>query len=281
MLRSPLRYPGGKSKLSKTIIRYIPLFEEYRELMVGGGSVFLKLLETFPERKYWINDLNSDLIAFWKTLKNRNLSLADEAEKLKLKYEDRGRTLFYLLKERDNWSGEFDTALRFYILNMISFSGLVDAGGYSQESFDYRFTFSAISRIRAFSGKLKNVRITNHSFEKVLLKSGEDVFLYLDPPYFSQRSSKLYGSKGVYHTSFDHDLLRETLEKCNHKWLLSYDDSDYIRYLYREKSLYLASMIGHYGMNNVGKDTAPVGKELLIRNYELDTLESNSMLPVE
>lgn len=276
-----MRYPGGKFRLSKIIFEYIPEYSEYRELMVGGGSVFLKLLDKYPERKYWINDLNADLIAFWRTLKNKSVELADEAERLKLKYEYDGKKLFHSIKERNNLVDEFDTALRFYILNMISFSGLVDAGGYSQESFDGRFTFAAISRIREFSGKLRNVKITNKSFENVLLDSGEDVFLYLDPPYYSQRSSKLYGNKGIYHTTFDHDVLRTTLAKCNHKWLLSYDDSEYIRDLYSQKELYLDSTIGHYGMNNVGKENAPIGKELLITNYNPNDLKSNSIPHLE
>lgn len=266
-LRTPLRYPGGKFRLSKIILEYIPEHKEFREVMVGGGSVFLRLLERYPEKRYWINDINGDLIAFWRVLKSSSTSLADEAEELKSKYRVNGKQLFHSLKDRSNWVGDFETALRFYILNMISFSGLVDAGGYSQESFDSRFTPAAISRIRDFGDKLKNVKITNKSFEEVMLEPGDDVFLYLDPPYYSQKDSKLYGSMGIFHTSFTHDLLRETLYNCSHKWLLSYDDSNYIRKLYSRKELVVDSAIGHYGMNNVGKDKAPVGRELLIMNY--------------
>ena len=272
-LRSPLRYPGGKFRLSKTIFGYIPDHKEYRELMVGGGSVFLRMLDAYPERKYWINDINSDLIAFWKTLKSKSFSLADEAESFKNRYKDNGKELFILLKNRDDWKGEFEIALRLYILNMISFSGLVDAGGYSKLSFEGRFTVASFSRIRELSNKLKNVKITNRSFESVTKKFGSDVFLYIDPPYFKQKNSKLYGIRGTYHINFNHLLLRETLNNSKFNWLLSYDDSEYIRELYTNDDFIIKSIDGHYGMNNVGKKTAPVGKELLIMNYENNRLK--------
>ena len=64
ILKSPLRYPGGKSKAVKNILPLVPYFEEYREPFVGGGSVFLSLLQKYPEKKYWINDLYLDLFSF-------------------------------------------------------------------------------------------------------------------------------------------------------------------------------------------------------------------------
>ena len=59
MIKSPLRYPGGKSKAIDQIAEYIPdSFSEYREPFVGGGSVFIYLKQKFPHFKFWINDLN-------------------------------------------------------------------------------------------------------------------------------------------------------------------------------------------------------------------------------
>ncbi len=66
MIKSPLRYPGGKSKAIDQILPLIPHFEEYREPFVGGGSVFLALKQMYPERKYWINDLYLALYKFWE-----------------------------------------------------------------------------------------------------------------------------------------------------------------------------------------------------------------------
>ena len=58
MIKSPLRFPGGKSRAIAQMLPLVPDFEEYREPMVGGGSLFLTLKQKFPHRRYWINDIN-------------------------------------------------------------------------------------------------------------------------------------------------------------------------------------------------------------------------------
>ena len=65
-IKSPLRYPGGKSRAVKTIAPLIPDFEEFREPFVGGGSVFFYCKQRFPQRKFWINDLYFKLFKFWE-----------------------------------------------------------------------------------------------------------------------------------------------------------------------------------------------------------------------
>lgn len=69
MIKSPLRYPGGKSRAIKFITQLIPEFKEYREPFVGGGSVFVYLKQRYPNRKFWINDIYENLYLFWKYAK--------------------------------------------------------------------------------------------------------------------------------------------------------------------------------------------------------------------
>ena len=66
MIKSPLRYPGGKSRAIKTIIPLIPKFNEFREPFLGGGSVYVHLKQKFTNRKFWINDIYKNLYHFWK-----------------------------------------------------------------------------------------------------------------------------------------------------------------------------------------------------------------------
>ena len=68
MIRSPLRYPGGKSRAVERIADLVPAFDEFREPFVGGGSVFIHLKQKFPEKRFWINDKYAELIAFWRAL---------------------------------------------------------------------------------------------------------------------------------------------------------------------------------------------------------------------
>lgn len=63
-IKSPLRFPGGKSRAVERIIALLPPFREFREPMVGGGSVFFRVRQMYPNRSYWINDLNYELYCF-------------------------------------------------------------------------------------------------------------------------------------------------------------------------------------------------------------------------
>src|SRR5271168_4048648 len=66
VLKSPLRYPGGKSRAVNLISSLIPEFQEYREPFVGGGSVFVHLKQKFPDKKFRVNDIYEELYRFWE-----------------------------------------------------------------------------------------------------------------------------------------------------------------------------------------------------------------------
>lgn len=267
LIKSPLRYPGGKSKVINSILPYVPLnISEFREPFVGGGSVFLAIKSVFDKliNKYWINDINFDLYLFWKYARDDINDLVDSITKFKEDYKD-GRNLYNYLKNKDNVYSEFDKAVRFFIMNRITFSGIMDSGGYSQQSFEKRFTQSSIERLKNISIYLSNVDVTCEDYEKVLLQNGEKVFLFLDPPYYQAAKSKLYGIKGDIHRNFEHERFAHTLKKCEHKWLLTYDDCPEIRKLFSFADI--TELQVQYGMNNYKQKNAAKGKELLIKNY--------------
>lgn len=266
-IKSPLRYPGGKSKVTDLILPFIPLdIREFREPFIGGGSVFLAVKNLFQNRivRYWINDINVDLYLFWKHAQNHIHDLASAVIQLKENYQD-GRELYKFLKDKDNINSEFDIAVRFFIMNRITFSGIMDSGGYSQQAFEKRFTESSIERLKSVSNSLSNVNITCGDYEELLTQGGKEVFLFLDPPYFKAVKSKLYGVKGNLHTSFDHERFAENLKKCQHRWLLTYDDCPEIRELFSFADI--SELEVQYGMNNYKQTNSAKGKELLIKNY--------------
>ncbi len=86
---TPLRYPGGKAKALKKILPHIPSdYKEFRDIFVGGGSVFLAAkTEINPKAKYVINDINKELMAFWRTLRDNHTTLVNEIYTLKNKWE--------------------------------------------------------------------------------------------------------------------------------------------------------------------------------------------------
>jgi len=119
MLKSPLRYPGGKSKAINQIVEYLPEnFDEFREPFVGGGSVFIYLKQKFPKLKIWINDLNRELFLFWKFTQSHLPQLVKEIRHIKAKYTD-GKLLFTELATINvNHLSDFDRAVRFFLYSI-------------------------------------------------------------------------------------------------------------------------------------------------------------------
>ena len=274
MIRSPLRYPGGKSRAAKRICQMIPPFREFREPFVGGGSIFINLKQNFPQAEFWINDKYGELANFWRLTQINSDDVIEQIWKWKGEFSD-GKELFKFLradKERFNLT---EKAAMFFIFNRVTFSGTTEAGGYSNQAFEKRFTDSSIERLAEIPNVLQNVKITNFDYREVVLAKGKNVFLYLDPPYFSATSSALYGKNGNLHKTFDHARFAETMKKCPHEWLLTYDDSPLIRELFSFAQITNWDLT--YGMRNQTPTSDQKGKELFISNYQLENTKENQI----
>lgn len=266
-VKSPLRYPGGKSRAIKQILQHVPAhIEEYREPFVGGGSVFLAISCLFGRRikRYAINDLNHDVYCFWKYARDNIGELVGEIEGFKAGFPD-GRELYQFMKTEGNMRSEFDRAVRFFIMNRITFSGVADAGGYSQSAFERRFTESSIGRLVRLGPILQGVDVCHGDYEALLDGCGTNTFIFLDPPYWSATQSRLYGVRGELHTTFDHERFAENMRRCPHKWLITYDDSPRIRDSFSFANI--SEWTLQYGMNNYMQGKAEKGRELFIKNY--------------
>jgi DNA adenine methylase len=266
LIKSPLRYPGGKSRAIDTIVRYLPeQFGEYREPFVGEGSLFIYLKQKFPNLDIWINDLNTELFLFWKIAQSDLRDLVDEIRQVKSNSPS-GKALFEEMTTVEvSQLSDFRRAVRFFVLNRITFSGTVESGGYSEQAFQQRFTTSSIERLSKISEILKGIKITNLDYNELLLSSGKNVFIFLDPPYYSVTASKLYGRKGDLHTSFNHNHFAKNVKNCHHKWLITYDDCLTVRENFSDS--YMEEWELQYGMNNYKQKSAAKGKELMIYNY--------------
>ncbi|MFL6211262.1 MAG: DNA adenine methylase [Pyrinomonadaceae bacterium] len=273
MIGSPLRYPGGKTKALTQIAPLLPArFHSYREPFVGGGSLFINLTQQRPDLPIWINDLNYDLYCFWQTARTDLAKLTAAVCAVKARAPD-GRKLFADLTTncRPEELSVFERAVRFFVLNRITFSGTVEAGGYSQKAFESRFTDSSIERLARLTHVLTpDVRVTNLDYEQLLTAPGRAVCIFLDPPYLSATKSKLYGRKGALHTNFDHARFARLLQACRHKWLITYDDSPEVRRNFAFSGAHIYEWQLQYGMNNFGRTYAPKGKELFITNYPVE-----------
>lgn len=264
MIKSPLRFPGGKSRAVKSISQLIPDFDEYREPFLGGGSVFLYAKQRFPDKKFWVNDLHFDLFKFWEISQKDCAGLTGKIDELRNMLPV-GRELHKFLKLNLASFEDLERAAAFFILNRITFSGTSLNGGFSQSAFTGRFTESSIRRLNDFADLINGTKITNLDYENLVKSEGKNVFIYLDPPYHSAKRSALYGKRGQLHKTFDHERFAQTMKNCVHNWLITYDDCDYIRELFSFAEIRPWELV--YGMRNVSRKSDQKGRELFISNY--------------
>jgi DNA adenine methylase len=119
--------------------------------------------------------------------------------------------------------------------------------------------------VKYLSNILADTKISNYDYEVVISTQGKDVFLFLDPPYYSATKSALYGKNGSFHKTFDHERFANVMKDTKHKWLITYDDSDYIKNLFSFANIKPWGLT--YGMRNVNRESSQIGKELFISNY--------------
>ncbi|MBI4646877.1 MAG: DNA adenine methylase [Bacteroidia bacterium] len=266
MIKSPLRYPGGKSRAVELISKLVPQFDEFREPFVGGGSLFIYLKQKYSHKKFWINDIYTNLYHFWHECQKNTEFLISQIYEWKKNYAEGKELFMYLHKNIDRFDN-LKKASAFFVFNRITFSGTTESGGFSNAAFHKRFTISSIERIKELSKVLPETKITNADYQEVIESSGQNVFIFLDPPYYSATKSALYGKNGNLHKTFDHVRFAEVLKSVKHNWLITYDDSEYIRNLF--SFAYIKEWNLTYGMRNVGENGNQNEKELFISNYPI------------
>ena len=264
MIKSPLRYPGGKSRSVDLISTIIPEFDEFREPFLGGGSIFIYTKQRFPNKKFWVNDLYFELFKFWEMTQKDVDSLIDKIYEWRNQFPI-GKELHKFLNDNLAGFNDLERGAAFFIYNRITFSGTSLSGGFSEGAFTGRFTVSSIQRLNQFAKVINGSTITNLDYEELVKREGENVFIFLDPPYYSATKSALYGKNGNMHKSFDHKKFANNMKNCKHKWLITYDDSEYIRELFSFANIMPWELM--YGMRNVIEGSNQKGKELFISNY--------------
>lgn len=248
-MKSPLRYPGGKTRACRTLLDIVDRegldTSEVVSPFTGGASFELYLNDT-RQTQLILNDKFQPLVNFWRTCKDDKDRLCDALEEVHAK----GITKDDFKRMRETITTEPDTlerAKKYFVINRCSFSGSTLSGGFSEESSKKRFTKSSIDRVRELD--LSNVTIHNDDFTTFLSThgNGKKGFVFVDPPYFLESKSKLYGTNGDLHENFDHVGLRKALDRVERPWLMTYNDTPFIRELYKDHNILDVSW--SYGMN--------------------------------
>ena len=255
---------GGKARISKQLISMMPAHTEYCEVFFGGGSVFF----TKPKVEYnFVNDLNSNLVNMYEVMRDE----PDEFWKF-------APTILYSKEMFDKavikyGSNEWDKldkvrkAVLYYFIIRTSFNNQLQAFTRDQQ-FSIYDEFPKTIKI---GEKLQGVCVDNLNFEKFVQKRidtnpGRKKFFYLDPPYV------IAEGKGYYEflfSDYQHSTLAhlcDNINKQGHYFMLSYENTQIIRDLYRRYEQ--KHMQWAYSMQTGANKSGKSGEEILITNFK-------------
>ena len=268
-MKTPLRYPGGKSRAVPKLCQWLPAeVTEYREPFLGGGSMAIEMTKRYPDISIWVNDLYKPLYLFWLALRDDGDYLYDQLIQLKQRHPDQGsaRQLFLDAKEKvnDDDIGYKDKAVAFYIINKCSFSGLTESSSFSPQASDSNFSIRGINNLKYYSKLIKNWKITSLDYSE-LQSDDSDVFIYADPPY--NVKDNLYGYKGQMHKGFDHGLFADIMDAHLCNVMISYNNHPDI--IHRFEEWYQYDFAHTYTMRSTGTYMIDQTKrrELICLNY--------------
>ena len=277
-LKTPLRYPGGKSKAIKTLSPWFPkTISEYREPFIGGGSIAIEITKSNPDIPVWINDLYVPLYNFWVQLRDSGEELSERVREEKQRTLDEGdkdkvtasaKELFNRYKAEIDTYDDFEKAVAFFIMNKCSFSGLTENSTFSQSASNSNFSLVGADKLAHFSRLIKDWKITNIDYSEVMKENGSsDTFVFLDPPY--DIKDFLYGKNREMHKSFDHDRFANDVYNCVHKFMITYNVNDRLKELYKNYNLKewkLRYSMAHRGDKGTDEN---IKTELLVTNYSI------------
>ena len=273
---SPLRYPGGKSQLSKRVQRLIERNNWrdriYVEPFAGGFGVGLYLLTNNIVDNAIMNDYDQHVFHFWtaalfqtgeliELVRNTPISLAERAIQ-KTRYLDPASTVL-----QDGFATLY--------LNRVNYSGVLFAGpiGGREQQSEYsigcRFNKeNIIGRIREVGNLRNRIRLFNIDANDLITRELADenarCFYNIDPPYVIKGKS-LYS---VYFTERDHrtfsNTVRHQLE--NTPWIITYDDCELVREIYADYHIH------RYDLFHSAHDRVR-GNELVITNLANNRFE--------
>jgi DNA adenine methylase Dam len=272
--KTPLRYPGGKSRAMKFLGDHFPEnIKQYNEPFIGGGSVAVWFAQANPNANIWINDLYGNLYNFWIQLRDNCHGLQNEVKAIKDTVTDQkeiGKETFNRIREDINTEGSDEKrAAYFYALNKMSFSGLTEnRSSFSHSSQVSNFSYLGIEKMSFYSDLIQKWKITNLDYKDLMV---DDAFVFLDPPY-EIASSNLYGKDGATHKYFDHDDFAKTCNDCKADQMITYNADQSVKDRFPDWRQIVWDL--KYSMCTNSKnylEQEKDRKELLLMNYDEET----------
>lgn len=270
---SPLRYPGGKGKITdflKLLIKKNHLIDGvYVEPYAGGASVALSLLFDEYVSKIIINDYDRAIYAFW-------YSVIEETDLLCKLINDTpvNMTEWYKQREVQKLKNELpllELGFSTFYQNRTNRSGIIKAGVIGGKNQDGKWKIDArynkkdlIARIQKIA-QYKN-RIILHNLDACeLIENIRDslppeTLIYFDPPYYI-KGKELYVNHYVHEDHVKMAQVISDLEECH--WLVSYDNHPVISSLYRDFRQHIYTL-------NYSASSANQGQEIMTFSNSLN-----------
>ena len=264
-----LKWLGGKSQIIENIISNFPTkIHNYYEPFIGGGSVLIKLLhqkEISITGNIYVYDINKTLIDFYKTIQSNPHKFYLNINKVIKKYElSENKELFYY-KMRNIYNKK-NTPELFLFLNKTCFRGIfreskngfnVSYGNYNNpEIINHKNLIS-------FSKLIQKVQFINLPFNKSLINIKKNDFVYLDPPYYPEKSISFVNYTVNGFNIKNHLMLFNICINMKNKFLMSNSNVENVKLIF--KNYNIKKILAKRTINPKNPDSTIY--ELLIKNY--------------
>lgn len=251
-MNSFLSWIGGKKLLRERICNGFPeKYDKYVEVFGGAGWVLFN--QERPGKTEIYNDYNSELVNLFRCMKYHQEEL-----KRQLSYLLNSRELFQDFLAQYNVRGltDIQRATRFFMILKTSYGSKMTTYGCVKRNVE-----NMTGMFEEIQKRLNTVVIENLDFEKLIKQQDrENTFFFLDPPYFG--TEKYY--KNADFTKEDHERLYNIVKDVKGKFLISYNDCEYIRELYKDFKI---EEVTRFSNLTAALDEKKEYKEILIKNY--------------
>jgi DNA adenine methylase len=260
-MNSFIPWVGGKKLLRKAIYEYFPKVESGgknkptfdRCIEVFGGAAWLLFYKDCHAPFEVYNDVNGELVNLFRCVKAHPHELAREID---LNLISRERFLDYTNQD-PQYLTDIQRAARFMYMIKYSFCSKTTSFGANNR------LLPSLELMREVAQRLGQVIIENNSYERIIKQYDRpNSLFYLDPPYYTTEKYYNIGKTNFGHD--DHVKLRDMLSDIKGKFILSYNDDEFLRELYKDFNIHAISR-----HNNMTTHTGKAGKfkELIITNY--------------
>lgn len=266
LLKSPIKWVGGKARLVNKLLPLIPHHKGYVEVFGGAGWL---LFAKKPVKWEILNDLDSNLMNLWNVIKNYPNEFIKSFEYVLI-----SRDLFNTYKEKyknNDYKNEIEQAhILYYLLKAGVGASLPDGGGcgFGAAKDKSRLRINQIpDDINNAYERLKAVIIECADFRRIFKTyDSEDTFFYIDPPYRNTaRSSYSVGN----FTDEDYIDLGNICKQLKGKFLLTINNDNFIRELFKDFKIINHEV--YYGICKTDNGRSHF-KELIITNYNIQEI---------